>query len=168
MPKTEEPKRRTAVVAIDNFAHRKGVKKALDDFRERKEKKRVGTAIALRSYQKVMKQEGYEAGRGASRKRGSPEGEKEVKKQRTHMFQKPVQQAEERKKGVEDIKVQKEKGEKERKKCFRERRQRTKMLSQRTKKGQPVMKNIVNDILHKLERQKEQSTLPAAGHLKDP
>jgi hypothetical protein len=155
MPKPEEPKRRTAVVALDNFAHRKGVKKALDDFRERKEKKRVETAMALRSYQKVMKQEGYEPGRGASRKRGAEGTESETKKRRTHMFQKPVQQAEERKKWIEEIQITKEKSGKERKNRLRERRQRTKMLTQRTKHGQPVMKNMVHDILNKLERQKD-------------
>lgn len=156
--KTEDSKRRTAVVALDNFAHRKGVKKALDDFRERKEKKRVETAKALRSYQKVMKQEGYEPGRGASRKRGADAeaSAMESKKKRTHMFQKPLQQAEERKKGATENKIEKEKSEKERKKRLRERRQRTRMLSQRTKHGQPVMKNLVHDILHKLERQKQQ------------
>lgn len=154
MSKSEEPKRRTAVVALDNFAHRKGVKKALDEFRERKEKKRVETAKALRIYQKVMKQEGYEPGRGASRKRGAEEPEKEAKKKRTHMFQKPVQQAEERKKGIEESQIEKGKNEKERKHRLRERRQRTKMLTQRTKNGQPVMKNMVHDILNKLERQK--------------
>ncbi|GAX22927.1 hypothetical protein FisN_24Lh216 [Fistulifera solaris] len=155
MPKSEEPKRRTAVVALDNFAHRKGVKKALDEFRERQEKKRVETAKALRSYQKVMKQEGYEPGRGASRKRGAEVTELETKKRRTHMFQKPVQQAEERKKGIEESQIAKEKSEKERKNRLRERRQRTKMLTQRTKHGQPVMKNMVHDILNKLERQKD-------------
>ena len=159
--KAEDPQqqRRTAVVALDNFAHRKGVKKALDEFRERKEKKRVTTAKALRTYQKVMKQEGYEPGKGASRKRGiedTTNAPEEPRKKRTHMFQKPVQQAEERKRGIEQNQIDQVKNEKERKHKLRERRQRTKMLTQRTKHGQPVMKNMVHDILNKLERQKSQ------------
>jgi rRNA processing len=57
-----------------------------------------------------------------------------------------IQQEQERRTQQEKIRAQK----------LRERKQRTKMLGERTKKGQPIMKNIVHDILRKLEREKEQ------------
>jgi hypothetical protein len=39
---------------------------------------------------------------------------------------------------------------------LRERRQRSIQLGQRTKKGQPIMKNVVHDILRKLEKEQQQ------------
>ena len=44
---------------------------------------------------------------------------------------------------------------KERIKKLKKRRQRTKLLTQRTSKGQPVMKNIVQDILQKLQDEQQ-------------
>ena len=51
----------------------------------------------------------------------------------------------------------KELQEKERKRKLRERRQRTRRLQQRTSKGQPIMKHLVHDILHKLEKEQQQN-----------
>jgi len=62
-------RRRAGATTLGNFAHRKGVTKAIQDFQKRKDKKRVDTAKALRQYKKTMKQQGYSAGQGASRKR---------------------------------------------------------------------------------------------------
>ena len=56
-------------ISLNDFVHRKGQVRALEEFKYRKQRKKVETAKALRSYRKVMKQQGYEAGQGASRKR---------------------------------------------------------------------------------------------------
>eukprot|EP00980_Cylindrotheca_fusiformis_P021411 scaffold8266_cov97-Cylindrotheca_fusiformis.AAC.2 len=161
-------------ISLEAFVHRKGQVRALEEFKHRKQRKRVETAKALRSYRKVMKKEGFEAGKGASRKR--VEGEtsdsiveppatvekedsttpKEYKKRyKTNPFQKATKKAEEHQKMVETKKAMKEKGEKERQARLKERKQRTKLLAKRTKRGQPIMKHMVDDLLHKLEKQNQ-------------
>jgi len=176
---------RPAVLSVEQFAHRKGVTKGLLSFKDRREKKRVETAKALRSYQKVMKREGYEAGTGASRKRKGKEHHdgkhdddiqertetdqsttqeaaqaqssetvaQKTKKPRTNRFQKSVQQSAHRQRQQEQYRVQAEEREKEKQQAVRRRRQRHKLLTARTSKGQPVMKNIVQDILAKLQQE---------------
>jgi hypothetical protein len=127
MSESEQPRRRhgAPVLSVEQFAHRKGVTKAIQSFRKRKEKKHLRTATALRSYKKVMKQEGYEPGQGASRKRVDatekrPEAtepsasaasvagaeasssltDKPVRRQKSNPFQKSIQKADDRKKIV--------------------------------------------------------------------
>jgi hypothetical protein len=182
-----EPKRsRQTVLALDDFAHQKGVVHALHGFRERREKKRLHTAKALRVYKKVMKREGYEPGTGASRKRmtetavelneggGDKDDSREnntapvdtatmandstniARKKRSNLFQKSIQKAHERKQAHVQSVQDRQVSERERQQRIKERRYRTKLLSQRTSKGQPVMKNIVQDILRKLEREKHE------------
>jgi hypothetical protein len=177
----QDRRRRRRAVGVEDFAHRKGVTKAIEDFRKRKDKKRTETAKALRKYKKTMKQEGYEPGRGASRKRqhgeesaenyaekdkkkNSPEQEagedktqttRPNKKAKTNPFQKSLQKAEQKKQQIEKAKVDKEKQEKEREKKIKEKRKRSKLLRQRTSKGQPVMKHVIHDILRKLEKEKQ-------------
>ena len=170
---------------MDDFAHRTGVQYSIQKFRQRKEKKRVEKAMQLRKYKKIMKQEGYEPGKGARRKReieGSPadasssgghDNEKEERsvkqpelredhadreaetllpqrRKKTNPLQKAAAQAKQRKQEIQDSQLKKEQHLKERQRKLHERKQRTKRLSQRTKKGQPIMKNIVHDILEKL------------------
>ena len=156
--KTPAPRRR-AGTAIEDFAHRKGVTRAIQDFRKRKDKKRTETAKALRHYKKTMKQEGYEPGRGASRKRtddnNNSNSNDKKKPKKANPFQKLLAKAEERKQQVRQAEADREAGEKERLKKIKERRKRSKQLRQRTNKGQPVMKHVIHDILRKLEREKE-------------
>jgi rRNA processing len=265
------------VMSVEAFAHQKnkGAAKAIEGFKKRREAQRLGTAKELRSYQRLMKREGYVPGSGASRRRRDVQGEEEddddvdddgidvvedqqaqrsvdsrghkesgrrgdrdssarastttersaaskgdhddffqqvdahgqtrldhgddgaaarkrpaqdddvvaqgaaraaaasssssssshpTKDRLPHKASKhhsphksslqraadrrleQIQQEQERRKQQEKIRAQK----------LRERKQRTKMLGERTKKGQPIMKNIVHDILRKLEREKEQ------------
>lgn len=174
---------RPAVLSVEQFAHRKGVTKGLLSYKDRREKKRVETAKALRSYQKVMKREGYEAGMGASRKRkgkeqdGNKDDDKQdkidteqytqeiqptesaqkTKKPRTNRFQKSIQQSEHRQKQQDELRAQAQDREKQKQQAARRRRQRHKLLTARTFKGQPVMKNIVQDILAKLQQDGEKS-----------
>lgn len=160
-------------ISLDAFVHRKGQVRALEEFKYRKQRKRSETAKALRSYRKVMKQQGYEAGQGASRKRveETPTAEKATtataseqdkegaakkeykKRHKMNPFQKAARKAEEHKKVAESKKERKDQGEKERQKRLKERKQRTKLLSKRTKRGQPIMKHMVDNLLSKLEKQ---------------
>ena len=174
----DPPKRRrhaAPVLGVEAFAHRKGVTKGLHSFRERQEKKRVQTATALRAYKKVMKQEGYQPGQGASRKRreelpadktndtthnsqqeqkheqhhhnnNNNNNNRKERKQRTHLFQKAVHQSQERQQKVEQSQQDRVVNEKERIKKLKQRSFRTKLHCQRTKKGQPVMNNLVQDV----------------------
>lgn len=176
----DNQRNRRTVVSLENFAHRKADGKAITAFRERKQKKRLHTAQALRKYQKVMHAEGYEPGKGASRRRiftedkrsseqllpKSSDEKDEPRKQRhdkTNPFSKDTRHAEKKESNMannhshqqqQNLDDQKAR-EKQRKKKLRERRQRTKMLRQKTSKGQPIMKNLVHDILDKLEKEKQ-------------
>jgi hypothetical protein len=178
-------RRRGAVVSVEGFAHRSS--KSIKSFRQRRDKKRVQTARALKEYRTVMKREGYEAGTGASRKRPRNEdeqvgqrkeradhaAEEQLQKQqttevsenntgrqkpRTHMFQKSVQAAEKRAKKMEEQRHTQETNERERKAKLRQRRQRTRQLKARTSKGQPVLQNMVHDILWKLQREQKETS----------
>ena len=46
--------------------------------------------------------------------------------------------------------------EREKKEKLKRRQERTRLLSARTSKGQPIMKNIAMDILNKLQREQQQ------------
>jgi hypothetical protein len=67
-----------AVVTVEDFAHRKGIKKGLQKYRERKQSKRIQVSKALRYYKKAMKQEGYTPGTGISRKREDDQEKDEI------------------------------------------------------------------------------------------
>jgi hypothetical protein len=153
-------------ISLEAFVHRKGQVRALEEFKYRKQHKKIETAKALRSYRKVMKQQGYEAGQGASRKRmeestaentaKEEDAPKEYKKRhKMNPFEKPAKRAEEQKRMAETHKEKKETGEKERQKCLKERKRRTKLLSKRTKRGQPIMKHMMDNLLEKLEKQNQ-------------
>jgi hypothetical protein len=160
-------------ISLESFVHRKGQVRALTEFKYRKQHKKVETAKALRSYRKVMKQQGYEAGTGASRKRVEDSEEptaentedtakeeeeepKEYKKRhKMNPFVKPAKRAEESKRLAATHKEEKETGEKDRQRCLKERKKRTKLLSKRTRRGQPIMKHVVDNLLVKLEKQNQ-------------
>ena len=71
-------KRRSAnAVGLTDFSQKKGQVRALEEFKKRKNRKQLQTSMALRKYRKLMKQEGIEAGTGASRKRRPNESDQE-------------------------------------------------------------------------------------------
>ena len=173
-------------VSMASFAHRKGGHdRAIQEFRKRKERKFSENAKQLRQYRKVMKQEGYDAGKGASRKRSydsnndddanedvveddteqAPEVEDDQqppkKKQRrpakTNPFQKSLKKAQQKKLDQEAIQKEKERQEKQKQQKLRDRRKMTKKLGQRSKKGQPIIKNMAHNLLKKLEKQNQAS-----------
>ncbi|KAG7351451.1 rRNA processing protein [Nitzschia inconspicua] len=158
-------------LSLDTFAQRKGQVRALEEFKKRKEHKRLQTAKALRKYQKVMKQEGLEAGKGASRKRlptDTRQGEESVmenpkialdpnetgdgevadnhpkKRRKTNPLEKAVYKAEQTKQQAVLLAQQREEQEKERQQKLRQRKRQSKLLQKRTKRGQPIMKHMVS------------------------
>ena len=171
-------RKKDRIISLENFAIRKGQVRALEEFKYRKQRKRVETAKALKEYRKVMKQEGYDAGKGASRKRSlyhtkqdDTEQDSEQKQQqqpqagsrkrpKSNPFYKSVQKAEKNKIRAIEQKDAKERRERQRDEKLKERKKRTRMLSKRTKKGQPIIKNMMDNILVKLERQQQQQKEP--------
>ena len=168
-------RKKDRIISLENFAIRKGQVRALEEFKYRKQRKRVETAKALKEYRKVMKQEGYDAGKGASRKRSlyhnteqddtEQDSEQQQQQQqqagsrkrpKSNPFYKSVQKAEKNKIRAIEQKDAKERRERQRDEKLKERKKRTKMLSKRTKKGQPIIKNMMDNILVKLERQQQQ------------
>jgi rRNA processing len=210
-----------SAVGLEKFAHRhtRGAKYAIDKFRAKKEQKRLQTAKSLRSYQKAMKQAGYQPGKGASRKRlpelqgvkssgeangGSGESDVEASKEvgnlpvleeggedissqqrlsdggfgrdqlnpasdshpaqlgkislgkrekgyaKSNRYEKALHQRTAKLVEVEERRKHQSQQEQLKQSALQHRRERRQRLSQRTRKGQPIMANIVQDILHKL------------------
>ena len=169
---TKERKKRS--ISLVNFGQKKGHIRALEEFRYRKEQKRLETSKALRRYKKTMKHEGYEAGTGASRKRkaeavavpsslgeaATREEESEEQKQngsnrrrKINPLNKAIEKAKEKKEEVEREMKERENNLKEKGKKIRERKQQTRLLARRTKRGQPIMKHTVQNLLKKLQKQ---------------
>ena len=99
----------------------------------------VELASKRRRLAKLLKQEGFD-GVPLDRKPKEPEPAEE---------EAPVDAAKPEQKS-------KEESERERQSKLAERKKRAQALMKRTKKGQPFMKNIVGDLVQKLERSKEQ------------
>jgi hypothetical protein len=172
---SQPPRRRVdGTVSMVNFAQRKGQTRAIHECKKRKEKKVLQTAKHLRRYRKVMKQEGYDAGTGASRKReeGSPsspsagkegtatttqpvETEKKQRRPKANPFAKAQERAKTKKEQVAQHLLDKETNEKEREEKLKQRRKQTKLLNKRSKRGQPIIKNMVDNLLVKLQKQQD-------------
>jgi hypothetical protein len=174
-----------AAVSLESFAQRKGHVRALEEFHKRKLRKRMDTAKALRKYRKVMRQEGYDAGQGASRKRivdtkvndeiddireiGDVPAPAELdieetnisakthKPKKSNPFQKSLKTAKNNKLQAEQHQTDRVAREKERQKKLQERKKLSKVMTKRTRKGQPVMKHRVENLLMKLQKQQEET-----------
>lgn len=169
-------KDRSAVVSLTQFAHHKskGTKKAIEHYRNKQQSKFNRRAGLLRQYKKAMKSEGFDAGVGGSRKR-VPDGEGSSSEDVTNTdadpqdvastksntrkgrakadpFFKSKQKAQkskeeklQRQRDAEEWKDQKEIK-------LKKRAQRSKLMSKRTRKGQPVMRNMIESMLEKIKR----------------
>lgn len=155
----------TSVISLTKFAHSKskGTKRAIERYRQKKITKFNRNASLLREYKKVMKSEGYEAGTGASRKRsqeenGTPaienvqqEKKPTKKKVKSDPFAKARQKAQMVMEQKEKEKVESQERLKEKEVKEKQKRVKAKKLGQRTKKGQPIMKHIIGDMLEKIQ-----------------
>ena len=162
-------------ISLENFGQKKGQVRALEEFRLRKQKKRIETAKVLRKYKKSMKSEGYEAGKGAARKRVSevPDHDAKVeepsndvgstRRKKTNPFQKSLDRARQKKEETEERAKQKEENQKEKERKLRERKRQSKLLAKRTRRGQPIMKHTVECMLKKLERQNSAAAAAASS-----
>jgi hypothetical protein len=173
MASNSEHTRRKAV-GFEAFAKgKKGVTRAIKEFRVRKEKITRDKAILLRGYKKVMKQEGLEAGRGANRKRGRDDekddehdtnnnneegksnGEQQLqekkKRKKFDPMAKRLEKLADKRKEKDDLYKAIEDKKKEQIKKEKDRKQKTQILKKRTRKGQPIMKDMISGLLNKLE-----------------
>ena len=145
-------------VSLESFAQRRGHTRALSEFKRRKQHKQNSTAISLRRYAKAMKQEGFTAGKGSSRKHvddehDEPHESTKDRKTKSNPFQKSSQLS--RKQVHESLKrkTQKIENETNKQQRLKERRKQLVLHSKRTKKGQPIMKVMVGDMLKKIMKQ---------------
>jgi rubrerythrin len=161
-PSSDSKRRQgNTVVSLNKFAHAKskGTRRAIEKFRQKKKSKFNHNAGLLREYKKVMKNEGYEAGKGASRKRQDvdahvKENATDVvtgKRKKADPFAKARQQAEKSK--LEKIKREEAVKQRLKEKELKEKQNKLKArkMSQRTRKGQPIIKNVVEDLLEKIK-----------------
>jgi hypothetical protein len=175
--RSQTHRRRQAAISLNSFSSKKGHDRALKEYKKRKETKFQKNATLLREYQRAMKQEGYEVGKGASRWREEEErkGSSTKRKKNTDDDNNDVDDANykqhnsrtKRHKSDPLLKARKRaeqhKAEKEKRisqqatkimnesKKQQDRKIRAKMLMKRTRKGQPVMKNVIGDLLGKIK-----------------
>merc|ERR1711865_243989 len=81
---------------------------------------------------------------------------KHTKKKKMNPFSKSIEKGILAKQQKEEYLQHKEQANKDKLRKLKARKQQTKLLSQRTAKGQPIMKNTIHNILYKLEKQKQQ------------
>mmetsp|Transcript_4214 Transcript_4214/g.6169 ORF Transcript_4214/g.6169 Transcript_4214/m.6169 type:complete len:264 (+) Transcript_4214:188-979(+) len=166
-----------SIVSLTQFAHSKskGTRRAIQEYRNKKQTKFNNNTKLLNDYRKMMKKEGYEAGKGTSRKRSSgfeddndnreeandndndnndePQQKMKIlKKRKMDPFTKARQKAEEAKQAQLQHTQKREdallaRGERQKQKKIR-----AKKLSKRTKRGQPIMKDMIEDMLEKIKK----------------
>ena len=171
-------RRRQAAISLASFSSKKGHDRALQEYKKRKETKFLQNASLLREYKKTMKQEGYDVGRGASRKRDNDEmgiakgGKKRYnddndndeeeyddddlktrkrKKHKSDPLHNAKLQAQKLKAEKQEAISKKQQHKETEQKKQHHRKVRAKKMMQRTKKGQPVMKNVISDLLGKIK-----------------
>jgi hypothetical protein len=156
--------RRNHSISLERFGQQRGQVRALEEFRNRKNKKRLETARALRMYKKTMKMEGFEAGKGAARKRNAPDKDgadhvndnenssRPLKRHKSNAMQKSIDKAMKQKEEKEELKKSMEESRNEREKKLKERKKMSRLLAKRTKRGQPIIKHTVENLLRKLEQ----------------
>lgn len=141
MTKTPAPGRRIAIRVQDFASGKKGVTRAIQEFKVRKQRKVQEKAVLLRKYKKVIKKEGYER---------KPKEEKQKPVPKSFLKSEPQD-------GKRALQEQREANQQHREKQVRKRQQLSKALSKRTRKGQPVMKHVIHNILEKLQKEDSDS-----------
>lgn len=164
-------KRRAHAISLHSFSTKRGHDRALAEFKKRKEIKFRKNAALLREYSKVMKSEGFETGRGASRKRDRDDAiEGKDKESQTGGNQRDIESASSRKKRhksdplhearkkalhLKESQLEIQSQHKQRKdleeKKMQKRKNRARKMMQRTKKGQPLMNNVICELLGKIQ-----------------
>ena len=168
--------RRQAAISLSSFSSKKGHDRALQEYKKRKETNFNKNAVLLRQYQRAMKSEGYEAGKGASRKRDRSEGgnttrsmkqshdaeddrpagqvaspEKKRKRHKPDPLYQARRKAEQRKAEQQDKAQQKQKRIQDEGQKQVNRKKTARKYMERTRRGQPVMKNVISGMLAKIQ-----------------
>jgi hypothetical protein len=184
MSSPPSPPRRRKAAGIDAFATKKGVTRAIQEYKHRQTKRRVAKAALLREYRKAVQQEGYSPDK--KRKARRPQESSEIKGQtveresmqqsdqdvenhdtveqaswpkrrgkppKMNPFVKSLQKAQQRKQEQESKRLERVQYQKEVEKKQKERKRQTKLLAKRTKKGQPVMKHVIQGLLTRIEKE---------------
>ena len=170
--RNDNQKRRAATaMTLVQFAHSKskGTSRAIKHYRDKKQRQFNRRAGMLREYKKVMKSEGYEAGIGASRKRPDKVNHDDTtsandtddanksqpihRKHKSDPLAKAKAKAMQRQAEKELAKHQLQEKNRIQEQKMRNRRVRSKQMSRRTRKGQPVMKNIIGGMLDKIQKE---------------
>ena len=167
--------RRQAAISLSSFSSKKGHDRALQEYKKRKETNFNKNAVLLRQYQRAMKSEGYEVGKGASRKRDRSERgnttrslkqshdaeedradqveshEKKRKRHKSDPLYQARRKAEQRKAELQDKAQQKQERMLDEGQKQSNRKKTARKYLQRTKRGQPVMKNVISGMLDKIQ-----------------
>lgn len=175
----KDAKFRRKAVSVESFAigKAKGVTRAIQEYKNRKQKKITAKAALLRQYRKAMKREGLETTGRLKQQQQQTDGDddkardnkeeqptrRRKKKSKTNPYQKSLWKAQQKQQEREEHAARRQQQEKEKETKGRERRKRSKLISQRTKKGQPIMKHMIGGILQKLERS-QAAEATARGH----
>jgi hypothetical protein len=166
--RSSESQRRSQAISLNSFSTKRGHDRAIAEFKKRKETKFLKNATLLREYSKAMKSEGYDVGRGASRKRdrdgasddkdftGSkkqPQTEPNECKKR-HKSD-PLKAAREKAQHLKNTQLemqnQKQQRQRDEERKTQNRKKRARKMMERTRKGQPLMKNVIGDLLGKIK-----------------
>lgn len=184
--KHQKNERRAAnsVISLTQFAHAKsrGTRRAIENYKQKKQTKFNHNASLLREYRKAMKNEGYEAGKGASRKRSlsdndnnddidgnlndqeavkndaveninqsnQDKNERKKKRHKSDPLAKAKQKAKQSKIDQKEREEMRIKSKEDNQRKIKLKKERAKKLAKRTRKGQPIMKNVVGDLLKKI------------------
>ena len=155
--------RRSQAISLNSFSTKKGHDRAIAEFKKRKETKFRTNATLLREYSKAMKSEGYDVGRGGSRKRDRDAKEDKHDNQtqeaapnerkKRHKSD-PLKAARLKAQHLKDAQLEAQNQKKQRRydeeKKVQNRKKRAKKMMARTSKGQPLMKSVIGDLLGKI------------------
>mmetsp|Transcript_33935 Transcript_33935/g.64581 ORF Transcript_33935/g.64581 Transcript_33935/m.64581 type:complete len:226 (+) Transcript_33935:263-940(+) len=175
-PLSQNKRRKQAAISLASFSSKKGHDRAIVEYKKRKDEKFQKNAVLLREYQRAMKSEGYVGGRGASRKRvdertvadgddeddgGGRDGDAEneelaerhprKKRRKADPLHYAKKEAELRQAEKLEMESQKKADEKTEGQKQKSRKVRARKLMKRTRRGQPVMKNVIGDMLSKIK-----------------
>jgi hypothetical protein len=143
MTKTEG--RRVAMRVQDFAAGKKGVTRAIQEFKVRKQRKVQKKAVLLRQYKKVIKKEGYDDVR-----RPKPE------RPTTYLAKPKLSNSSSQKRPAPNDNMEEEERQAKQQQRHAQEKKRheiSQKLSKRTRRGQPVMKYVIHNILDKLQKE---------------
>lgn len=138
-------RKRRRVMGIEKFSSDRSAKRYAEVLRN-KEKQKIRNAALVKEYKKAMKEEGFSSKRINSSDKKGKSGNVKVDK-----FEKEKKEAERRQADREEAQKRREQKEVENSRKLAERKERHSKLRARTRKGQPLMKNVVSCMLEKIQ-----------------